>query len=214
MSHTQNVDTERLDREMMSRCIEVAVRSGKDGEYPYGALICRAGKTVAESTNRVAHERDVTRHAEIVVISLAQKMLDTISLDDCTLYSTSEPCVCCSYAVRESRIRRVVYALHAPHTGGLSRWNILADENLTKAMPEVFNPPPEVIGGFMADETEQALLDWNPVIWGFIRQRGLFIAGPAAQRATPRSHGGSSRIVRGVMRLLRRLIFDRFGRRI
>ena len=36
------------DREMMARCIEVAVRSGEAGEYPYGAVICRAGTVVAE----------------------------------------------------------------------------------------------------------------------------------------------------------------------
>jgi hypothetical protein len=41
-------DLGSLDREMMTRCIAVAVRSGKDGEYPYGVVICRAGKVVAE----------------------------------------------------------------------------------------------------------------------------------------------------------------------
>ena len=46
---------------------------------------------VVESINRVAHERDVTRHAEAESISLAQKILGTISLSDCMLYATSEP---------------------------------------------------------------------------------------------------------------------------
>ena len=50
----------------------------------YGVVICRAGKVVAESTNRVAREHDVTRHAEVVAISQAQKALGTVSLDDCT----------------------------------------------------------------------------------------------------------------------------------
>ena len=81
-----------LDRTMMRRCIDLSVRSGQEGEYPYGAVICRAGEVVAESTNRVARERDVTRHAELVAISQAQKALETVSLDDCTIYVNAEPC--------------------------------------------------------------------------------------------------------------------------
>src|ERR1700726_3499029 len=97
---TDGLDRETLDREMMTRCIAVAVRSGAEGEYPYGVVICRAGNVVAESTNRVAHEHDVTRHAEVVAISQAQKTLGTVSLDDCTIYVSAEPCVYCSYAIR------------------------------------------------------------------------------------------------------------------
>jgi len=93
-------DSDSIDREMMSRCIAIAVRSGNDGEYPYGAVISRADKILVESINRVARENDVTRHAEVVAISLAQKALGTVNLSDCVIYSTSEPCVYCSYAIR------------------------------------------------------------------------------------------------------------------
>src|SRR5580704_19390234 len=138
-------DDAALDREMMTRCIAIAVRSGQEGEYPYGVVICRGGTIVAESTNRVAREHDVTRHAEVVAISQAQKALRKVSLDDCMIYVSAEPCVYCCYAIRESRISRVVYALRSPHMGGVS-------------MPEVFDPPPTIIAGFMANELEQALL--------------------------------------------------------
>jgi tRNA(adenine34) deaminase len=116
-----------LDHEMMTRCIAVAVQSGKEGEYREGVVIHRAGKVVAESTNRVAHEHDVTRHAEVVAISRAQNELDTVNLDDCMIYVSAEPCAYCSYAIRECRIGRVVYALRSPHMGGVSKWNVLAD---------------------------------------------------------------------------------------
>ena len=81
-----------IDREMMRRCIDLSVRSGREGEYPYGVVICRGGQVVAESINRVAHEHDVTRHAEVVAISAAQKILGTVSLDDCMIYVSAEPC--------------------------------------------------------------------------------------------------------------------------
>jgi tRNA(adenine34) deaminase len=206
-------DRERLDREMMARCIAVAVRSGEEGEYPYGVVICRAGKVVAESTNRVAHEHDVTRHAEVVAISQAQKALGTVSLDDCEIFVSAEPCVYCSYAIRESRMGRVVYALRSPHMGGASKWNVLTDEDLSRTMPEVFDPPPAIIAGMMAREAERALLKWNPLVWGVIMERGLFVAGPL-ETVYPRQPETEPKrkLARRLVAFLRRTVFDRFGR--
>jgi tRNA(adenine34) deaminase len=206
-------DRETLDREMMTRTIAVAVRSGEEGEYPYGVVICRDGEVVAQSTNRVKHERDVTRHAEVVAISQAQCALGTVSLDDCTIYVNAEPCAFCSYAIRESRIRRVVYALRSPHMGGVSKWNVLTDEDLSATMPEVFDPPPEIVGGFMAQEAERALLKWNPLIFGVILERGLIVAGPLETVRTRKpASGPEEKLMRRMARFLRRTVFDRFGR--
>jgi tRNA(adenine34) deaminase len=206
-------DREILDRAMMRRCIDVAVRSAEAGEYPYGVVICRAGEVVAESTNRVAHERDVTRHAEVVAISQAQKALDTVSLEDCVIYVSAEPCAYCSYAIRESRMSRVVYGLRSPHMGGVSRWNVLTDRKLSATMPEVFDAPPEIIAGFMAQEVEQALLKWNPVVFGIIMKRGLFETGPLKVVHTRRiAADPKTWLSQRLMALLRRVVFDRFGR--
>jgi tRNA(adenine34) deaminase len=164
---------------MMARCIGLSVESGEQGEYPYGVVICQSDRLVAEATNRVAHERDVTRHAEVVAISQTQKALETTTLEDCTIYVNAEPCVLCSYAIRESRIGRVVYGLRSPHMGGVSKWNVLADDGLSKAIPETFAPPPEILAGFMSHEAEAALMAWNPMVWGVVKQRGLFVTGPA-----------------------------------
>ena len=208
---TDGLDRETLDREMMTRCLAVAVRSGQEGEYPYGVVICRAGNVVAESTNRVAHEHDVTRHAEVVAISQAQHVLGSVSLDDCEIYTNAEPCVFCSYAIRESRIRRVVFGLGSPHMGGLSKWNVLGDTDLSASMPEVFAPPPEVVSGFMADDAERALIEWNPLVAGLIRQRGLFGAAPRVVTIANRMQPENLR--NRMLRFMRRHFFDRFGRR-
>lgn len=76
-----NIDGRAIDRLMMTHCISLSKASGAAGEYPYGAVICRNGAIVAESMNRVMHDGGVTRHAEVVAISLAQKALGTVSLD-------------------------------------------------------------------------------------------------------------------------------------
>jgi tRNA(adenine34) deaminase len=199
-----------LDRKMMMRCIALSVRSGEEGEYPYGVVIRRGGEVIAESTNRVAHDRDVTQHAERVAISQAQKALATTSLDDCVIYVNAEPCAYCSYAIRESRMERVVYGLRSPHMGGVSKWNILADEDLSHTVPEVFAAPPEIIAGFMAHEAEQALLHSNPLMWSVVKKRGIFITGPLE---TVRSWNARRGPMLRLLALLRRTVFDRFGRR-
>jgi hypothetical protein len=58
--------------------------------------------------------------------------------------STIEPCAMCSYAIRESRIGRVMFGLRSPVMGGNTRWNILTDRGLSSTLPEVFAPPPDV----------------------------------------------------------------------
>jgi tRNA(adenine34) deaminase len=195
------------DAEMMRRAIALAVRSGEQGEYPYGVVISRDGEIIAESINRVAHERDVTRHAEVVAIIAAQKALNTVSLDDCTIYVSAEPCVYCCYAIRESRIGRVVYGLSSPHMGGVSKWPVLTDRDISDTMPEVFAAPPEIIAGFMAQNAEDALIKASPVIARAMKARGLFVAPQAAIEAT-RALTWRGR----VMGVLRRVLFDRFGR--
>lgn len=194
------------------RAIALSKESGAAGEYPYGVLICRGGEVVAESINRVKHDSDVTRHAEIVAISAAQKLLGSTNLSDCAIYGSAEPCVFCSYAIRESRIGRVVYGLHSPHMGGLSKWNVLGDENISRIMPEVFARPPIIVTGFMAREADCALRDSIPLVWMAIRSRGLFVTethvtGRDRETRLPLS-GHAERL----WSFLRRNFFDRFGR--
>src|SRR5437899_1953301 len=63
------------DLRLMERCLEVAQLGAKKGELPFGALVVSRGEVIAEATNRVLSESDVTRHAELVVLSEAQKIL-------------------------------------------------------------------------------------------------------------------------------------------
>src|SRR3954469_2983360 len=103
--------TSDLDSRMMARCIELSRVAIQEGELPFACVICRNGEIIVEATNRVSRDRDMTRHAEMVALSEAQRVLGTRRLSRCTLYTNVEPCAMCSYCIRETRIRKVVYAI-------------------------------------------------------------------------------------------------------
>ena len=92
-------------------------------------------------------------------MSEAQKILRRKDLADCTLYTTVEPCAMCSFAIRETRIGRVVFAIRSPVMGGLSKWNVLRDLELSQALPEVFGPVPEVIAGHSRRKAEKSMVE-------------------------------------------------------
>lgn len=168
------LDQKALDVAMMQRCIRHSAVAAKRGEFPFAALVCDGGEVVVETTNQVVQFGDVTRHAELVAVSEAQKVLGRKDLSGCTLYSNVEPCPMCSFPIRETRISRVVFAISSPMMGGLSKWNVLRDRELSQAMPEAFGPVPEVIVGLARREAERVWRQWNPLIWAVIRRRGCF----------------------------------------
>jgi tRNA(adenine34) deaminase len=168
-------DPQASDLQLMRRCIALARSGRSDGEYPFAAVVGRHGEFICEAFNMVRRQGDVTRHAEMVALSAAQQTLRTFSLHDCTLYSTIEPCAMCAYAIRESRIGRVIFGLHSPVMGGHSRWNILRDGTLSSVMPEVFAPPPYVLAGCLCQEVRKLFHSRHPLAWHFIKGRRIFV---------------------------------------
>jgi tRNA(adenine34) deaminase len=152
------------------------------GEYPFGTVIARDGQVVAEAINRTIREGDVTRHAEVIALSHAQKAIGRDELRSYTLYTNIEPCAMCSYCIREAWVSRVVYALGSPVMGGLSKWNILRDDGMSDRMPQIFGAVPEVVSGVLLHEAQQAWRDWNPLAWEMIKLRGL-LTEPRAQES-------------------------------
>jgi tRNA(adenine34) deaminase len=202
-----------LDRAMMERCIALAIQAVDVGEYPYAAVICRDGEVISEGINSARQDRDVTHHAEIVVMKQALSRLDQVSLEDCTIYTNAEPCALCSYAMRETRIGRVVFGVPAPLTGGLSRWNILADVELSNTLPEVFAPPPEIVPGFMHEQVEAAMPKRTPITWDFIRARNIFGGPLPAHLLEKLPVKRKENFQERLMSFLRRQLFDYLGRK-
>jgi len=176
-------DPSNFDTVMMRHCIRLSAESAKHGELPFACVICDdEGCVVAEATNRVRAEGDVTRHAELVAMSDAQRARGRKNLAGCTLYANIEPCPMCSFSIRETRMSRVVFAISSPRMGGVSKWNILRDQEISAVMPEAFGPIPEVVAGLLWQEAAQVWRAWNPLAWAVIRRRGCFGGAPEDDR--------------------------------
>jgi tRNA(adenine34) deaminase len=171
------------DIKMMKRCIALSREGVAAGEFPFACVIADGDDVVAETTNRVARDRDVTCHAELLAISEAYRKVGKRRLSRCTLYSTVEPCPMCSFMTRESNISRVVFAIRSPLMGGHSRWNVLGDSVLSASMPEMFGEAPVIAAGLLQSEAESVWWRMNPLVWGVIRLRGVFGGRPPTPTA-------------------------------
>ncbi|HXC91140.1 MAG TPA: nucleoside deaminase [Stellaceae bacterium] len=189
------------DRAMMTRCIELSRMAMTKGEYPFGTVIALDGEIIAEAVNCTNREDDVSRHAEIITLSHAQKAIGRQQLRRCTLYSNIEPCAMCAYCIREAWVGRVVYALGSPVMGGLSKWNILRDDGVSDRIPEIFGPVPEVVSGVLLKEAQQVWREWSPFAWEMIKLRGLLTA-PSTQAGQVLVHPGRSRSWRHYLHIL------------
>ena len=98
------------DYELLRLAIDVAARAREHGNHPFGAvLVDENHNIVATAENTVLTDRDCTGHAELNLMREAWKMLDEKSLNDCTLYSSTEPCAMCSGAIFWGGVGRLVF---------------------------------------------------------------------------------------------------------
>lgn len=97
------------DLEYMEIAYQEALKAYEKDEVPIGAIIVKDDQIIARSYNLKENKQMVTRHAEINVIEEAERILGNWYLDECTLYTTLEPCLMCSGAIIQSRIKRVVF---------------------------------------------------------------------------------------------------------
>src|ERR1700693_6153357 len=84
------------------------VRSGRGG--PFGAVIVKDGKIIAEGMNCVTTTNDPTAHAEMGAIREACRKLHSFELPDCEIYSSCEPCPMCLGAIYWAPPERIYFA--------------------------------------------------------------------------------------------------------
>jgi guanine deaminase len=99
-----------MSNPFMARAIQLSldnVLSGQGG--PFGAVIVRTGKIVAEGVNRVTSTNDPTAHAEVVAIRAACGALGAFLLEGCEIYTSCEPCPMCLGAIYWAHLDRIYF---------------------------------------------------------------------------------------------------------
>ena len=99
-----------LKNKFMLRAIELSISSANGSGGPFGCVIVKDDKIIAEGSNKVTFSNDPTSHAEIVAIREACKKLNTFNLSGCDLYASCEPCPMCLSAIYWSHVDNIFYA--------------------------------------------------------------------------------------------------------
>lgn len=135
------VNLNNIHAGFMKKCMKLAKIAGQNGESPVGSIIVLDGEIIGQGMDGVDFHNDITYHAEIEAIRNASSFLGHRDLAGCTLYTTHEPCIMCSYIIRQTGISTVVIGELTGDTGGYSSaLPVLKDETVQK-----WGKPPEII---------------------------------------------------------------------
>jgi tRNA(Arg) A34 adenosine deaminase TadA len=95
------------EESFMRRAIALA-RDNREG--PFGAVIVRDDKIIAEGWDQVASTSDSSAHAEIVAIRKACAVRGRTNLPDCDIFTNCEPCPMCLGAIYWAGLRSIYYS--------------------------------------------------------------------------------------------------------
>ena len=134
----------------MLEAIKEAKKAELLDEVPIGCVIVRDNKIISRGHNVRESKNNPVGHAEIIAITKASKKLNSWRLNDCELYVTIEPCIMCSGAIIQSRIKAVYYGAKDYKGGAFgSSIDVLKAENI--------NHHPEIVGGVLEQECSELI---------------------------------------------------------
>ena len=154
------------DERLLRESFAVARQAREGGDHPFGSVLADRNGTILrrQGNGYSAEGGDRTAHAEKLLASWAARTLSLEELQECTLYTSAEPCAMCSGAIYWAGIGRVVF--------GQSERDLKAqtgqhEENPTLDLPchivfEAGQRPTELVGPLLEDEAAQLQADfWN-----------------------------------------------------
>ena len=137
----------------MRFALKEAQKAALIDEVPVGCIIVLNDKIIAKARNKKEATNDPCGHAEIIAIRKACKKINNWRLENCEMYVTIEPCIMCSGAIIQSRIKKVFYGAKDNKGGGLgTSINVLEAKNI--------NHVPEVYGGILLEECSKIISEY------------------------------------------------------
>ena len=95
--------------EYIDEIIKLAKKAYDNDDIPVGAIVVKNKKIIGYGFNTRNTNGSVIGHAEIAAIEMACKYVGDWRLDDTIMYVTLLPCMMCTGAIIESRIKKVYY---------------------------------------------------------------------------------------------------------
>lgn len=176
------------------RPFELAWEAWRAGSFPVGAVVVDgSGTVVAEGRNRI--DEPAAPRGQVSATVLAHAELNALTqlppngaYDDWTVYTTLEPCLLCTSALRLSRIGAVRYAAADPLWDGVAEIPTLLTERAAAHWTERRGPlsgPLSVWGAV------------HPAIWYLVERPSAF-DGPGELLPEPTVELGRRCVARGV----------------
>ena len=101
----------------MKQALKEAEKAYLEQEVPVGCVIVYNDKIIARAHNKRQRTNNVLDHAEMIAIKKACKKLKAWILEDASIYVTLEPCLMCSGAILQSRIKNLYFGAYEPKFG-------------------------------------------------------------------------------------------------
>lgn len=111
----------QLFNNFMIDALQEAKAAAIAGEIPVGAVVVHnpSCTIVAMAHNQTVLLKDFTAHAEILALRAASIQMGTPYLNNCSLYTTLEPCAMCASAISLCRIERLYIGSEDPKCGAI-----------------------------------------------------------------------------------------------
>ncbi len=145
-----------MSNPFMARAIQLSIEGVQSGQGgPFGAVIVREGRIIAEGMNRVTSTNDPTAHAEVLAIRQACEKLGGFELKDCELYTSCEPCPMCLGAIYWARLSRIYFANTAEDAAKIGfddsfLYEELKQPHARRRIPAIQMMREEALAGFAA----------------------------------------------------------------
>ncbi len=137
----------------MLQALKEAQKAALKDEVPIGCVIVKDNKIIARGHNLREKENQVISHAEINAIKKANRKLNSWRLENCDIYITLEPCLMCTGAIIQARIRKIYFGAYDLKGGALgSSINALDAKNI--------NHHPEIVKEVLINECSLLLSDF------------------------------------------------------
>jgi tRNA(adenine34) deaminase len=134
----------------MGLALKEAHKAKTKGEVPVGAIVVKDDKIIGRGHNLRESKNNPLLHAELIAIQKAALKLKSWRLVDCDLYVTLEPCLMCSGAIIQSRLRHIYIATEDSKAGACcSLYKVFDDKRL--------NHQPKWQTGIMKEESSSLL---------------------------------------------------------